>query len=143
MTGIRGYHHLSLSVTNLQESAQWYREVLGLEIDAEIEGVGFRRVRLRAPGSGVTMTLTSHERQRGERFDERRAGMDHVSFDVGGIEEVNEFKRRFERLGIEHSDVKASGTGSAMITLRDPDNIQLEVFGGPTERALAAGGAGG
>ena len=139
MVDILGYHHVSLSVTDLAKSAEWYRETLGLEIDAEIEGDDFRRTRLRAPGSGLTLALTSHERQAGERFDERRAGVDHIAFNVGGSEQVHELKRRFEQLGVDHSEVKQASSGAAMITLRDPDNIQLEVFGGTFDPAIAAG----
>ncbi|MDQ3978477.1 MAG: VOC family protein, partial [Actinomycetota bacterium] len=57
MTEVQGYHHVSLSVSDLGKSAEWYRHTLGFEIDAEIEGDGFRRTRLRAPGSGLTLTL--------------------------------------------------------------------------------------
>ena len=142
MTDILGYHHVSLSVTDLGKSAEWYRKTLRFETDAEIEGTGFRRTRLRAPGSGVTLTLTSHEQQSGERFDERRAGIDHVAFNVGGTEDVQELKRRFEQLGVDHSEVKQASSGAAMITLRDPDNIQLEVFGGAFDPAIAAGRSG-
>jgi glyoxylase I family protein len=142
MAEILGYHHVSLSVTDLSKSAAWYQQTLGLEVDADIEGNGFRRTRLRAPQSGVTLTLTSHEQQSGERFDERRAGVDHIAFNVGGVEDVQELKSRFEQLGVDHSEVKQAGSGTAMITLRDPDNIQLEVFGGALDPAIAAGGGG-
>ena len=142
MTEILGYHHVSLSVTDLGKSTEWYRATLGFEVDAQIEGTGFRRTRLRAGRSGVTLTLTSHDRQSGDRFDERRAGVDHVAFDVGGVEAVRQLERRFEQLGVDHSEVKESGGGGAMITLRDPDNIQLEVFGRPTDGGMAPRGAG-
>ena len=136
MAEIQGYQHLSLSVTDLMRSVDWYRSVLGLAVDAEIEGAGFRRTRLR---SGVTLTLTVHDQQSAEPFSERRAGLDHVAYRVGGVEEVQQLKRRFEELGVDHSEVKEPASGGAMITLRDPDNIQLEVFGGPADPALAAG----
>jgi glyoxylase I family protein len=142
MTDVLGYHHLSLSVTDLGKSAEWYQQVLGLEVAAEIEGDGFRRTRLRAPGSGVTLTLTSHAEERGDRFSERRAGMDHVAFKVGGVADVEALKGRFEELGVVHSEVKSTTTGTAMITLRDPDNIQIEVFGGPLDPSIASGGSG-
>jgi len=140
MTAILGYHHVSLSVTDLGKSTEWYRQVLGLEVDAQIEGASFRRTRLRAPGSGVTLTLTSHEKESGELFDERRPGLDHIAFSVGTNEDVRQLKARFEELGVDHSEVKEAASGSALITLRDPDNVQLEVFGGPIDPSIAAGG---
>jgi len=139
MAEILGYHHVSLSVLDLGKSAEWYGQTLGFQVDAEIEGAGFRRTRLRAPGSGLTLTLTAHEQQAGEPFDERRAGVDHIAFNVGAVENVEELKRRFDELGVEHSRVKRAASGSALITLRDPDNIQLEVFGGGFDPAIAAG----
>lgn len=143
MAELLGYHHLSLSVTDLDESTEWYRRVLGLDVVAEIEGDGFHRNRLRAPGGGVTLTLTSHDQESGEAFSERRPGMDHVAFLVGGVEDVEAMEERFAELGVTHSEVKSTSGGTAMITLRDPDNIQIEVFGGPpspTSRARAAAG---
>ena len=139
MAEIQGYHHVSLSVSDLGKSADWYRQTLGFETDAEIEGNGFRRTRLRAPGSGLTLTLTAHDQQSGEPFDERRAGVDHIAFNVGSAEAVHELKGRFAELGVVHSDVKQAASGSAMVTLRDPDNIQLEVFGGTFDPDIAAG----
>ncbi|MGH3905126.1 MAG: VOC family protein [Pseudonocardiaceae bacterium] len=142
MTRVVGFHHLSLSVSDLAKSTAWYQQVLGLDVAAEFEGDGFRRTRLRAADSGVTLTLTRHDEQSGEAFDERRPGMDHVAIQVGSAEEVQDLKARFEQLGVDHSDVKASNEGTALITLRDPDNIQIEVFGGPLDPAIAAGNAG-
>ncbi len=141
MTEILGYHHLSLSVTDLGKSTEWYQQVLGLDVAAEIEGKGFRRTRLRAPSSGVTLTLTSHDHHSGEPFSERRTGMDHVAFDVGATRDVEALKARYAELGVQHSEITERGD-SAVITLRDPDNIQIEVFGGPLETAIAEGGTG-
>ena len=140
MTEVLGYHHLSLSVTDLGKSTEWYRQVLGLDVVAEIEGDGFRRNRLRAAGSGVTLTLTRHDEESGEPFSERRPGLDHVAFDVGGVEDVRALEQRFAELGVDHSEIKGSDKGTAVITLRDPDDIQLEVFGGPIDPTIAAGG---
>jgi glyoxylase I family protein len=141
MTEVLGFHHLSLSVTDLGKSSEWYQQVLGLESVAEIEGEGFRRTRLRASNRGVTLTLTRHDDQSGETFSERRPGMDHVAFHVGGVQDVEALKQRFTDLGVQHSEIRTSGE-TAVITLRDPDNIQIEVFGGPVDPAIANGGAG-
>jgi glyoxylase I family protein len=126
---LAGYSHLSLSVTNLDRSTDWYCWNLGFEVIARVEGDGFVRNRLRQPDAGITLTLTAHEGNEGDAFDERRTGMDHVSFVVPSVDDIHAFKRRFEKQGVEHSDVKATAGGAGgMITFRDPDNIQLEVF---------------
>jgi glyoxylase I family protein len=142
MTDVLGYHHLSLSVSDLDKSTEWYQQVLGLDVAAQIEGEGFRRTRLRAPGSGVTLTLTRHDQESGEPFSERRPGMDHVAFNVGGVDAVEALKEQFAQLGVQHSEVKTGSGGTAMITLRDPDNIQIEVFGGQLDPAIAGGRTG-
>ena len=141
MTEVLGYHHLSLSVSDLEKSTEWYQQVLGLDVAAQIDGEGFRRTRLRAAGSGVTLTLTRHDQQSGDTFSERRPGMDHVALRVASADEVRTLKDRFEQLGVNHSEVKGSN-GTAMITLRDPDNIQIEVFGGGLDPTIAGGRTG-
>ncbi len=129
MPSIAGYSHLSFTVTNLDKSTQWYREVLGFQLDSRAEGDGFRRNRLRHPDGGVILTLTEHQAGSGDRFDERRTGLDHVAFTVPNADGLHDFAERFKQLGIEHSDVKPTVSGAGgIITLRDPDNIQLEVF---------------
>jgi glyoxylase I family protein len=126
---IAGYSHLSFTVTDLERSSAWYREVLGFGLDSQVEGDGFQRHRLRHPDAGITLTLTQHDTGSGDRFDERRTGLDHVAFAVPTAEDLHEFGERFSARGIEHSDVKPTAGGAGgIITLRDPDNIQLEVF---------------
>lgn len=130
---------MSLSVTDLDKSVGWYCEVLGFEVQAQVEGTGFRRTRLRAPASGLILTLTRHDSESAEQFDERRPGLDHISFHVGGTMDVEALKDWFDQNGVNHSGVKTASSGSTMITLRDPDNIQLEVFSGAVDSGMAAG----
>ncbi len=129
MTTLVGFSHLSLSVTDLDRSTEWYREMLGFTVDSRVEGDGFRRNRLRHPDAGITLTLTAHEAGSGDAFDERRTGMDHVSFAVPSIEHLHNVKALLDARGVEHSEVKPTASGAGgMITFRDPDNIQLELF---------------
>ena len=129
MPTLSAYSHLSLSVTDLAVSSDWYCDILGFEVTARVEGEGFLRHRLRQPDAGITLTLTAHEANEGDAFDEHRTGMDHVSFVVPSVDDIHAFKERFQEKGVEHSDVKATAGGAGgMITFRDPDNIQLEVF---------------
>lgn len=136
MAQVLGFHHLSLSVRDLSRSTQWYEQVLGFVITDQVEGAGFRRTRLRSP-AGTTLTLTCHQDQDGQPFDERRVGLDHVSFRVGGIDDVQALQPHLAQLGVDHSEVKLTQWRTASITIRDPDNIQLEVFGGPPEPSMS------
>jgi glyoxylase I family protein len=127
---ISGFNHVSFSVTDPARSSAWYQEVLGFAHHSDVEGRTFRRIRLRHPDSGITLTLTGHGQGSGDSFDELRTGLDHLAFSVGEGE-IDEWKRRFEALGVDHSEVRTPGNGGGAITLRDPDNIQLEVFASP------------
>ena len=59
-----------------------------------------------------------------------------------GPSSIKSLKERFAALGARHSEVKSSHGDTALITLRDPDNIQVEVFGGPLDPTIAQGRAG-
>lgn len=121
--------HLDLSVTDVEKSADWYCEVLGLrrarraDLDNRIMVVLVHEV------SGLIMGLIQHHETVGDRFDERRPGLDHVGFGVSDRGELMEWEARLTKLGVEHSSVQdsPSGSGSALV-FRDPDNIQLEFW---------------
>ena len=127
MADISGYHHLGFTVTDLARSTAWYTEVLGFAVVAELEGARFRRNRLRHPAGGIILTLTQHAAGAGDRFDERRTGLDHVAFQLASPAAVDALVRRFRDLGVEHSE-HDRGDGGPRVFFRDPDNIQLEAF---------------
>lgn len=127
MPSIAAFHHVSLTVTDLARSVEWYTRVLGFAVDAKITGETFRRTRLRHPDSGLVLTLTRHDNGAFDPFDETRVGVDHLAFRVPTFADVEEWARRFDEHGVEHSSIKRGSGDMAMITLRDPDNIQLEV----------------
>ena len=130
MGSIQGFNHVSFSVRDAGLSAAWYQDVLGFAHHSDVQGPTFRRVRLRHPDSGVTVTLTAHELGSGDAFSELRTGLDHLAFSVGDGE-IEEWKRRFEEKGVVHSEIRETGPGGGIITLRDPDDIQLEVVAAP------------
>jgi glyoxylase I family protein len=126
---LRRVHHLSLSVTDLDRSVQWYRDVLDLNLDVRFETETFARARFRNESGTVILTLTCHDERHADSFDERRPGLDHVAFEVDA-EDFDDVAARFDSLGVTHSEVKEPFPGARLMTLRDPDNIQLEVVSG-------------
>lgn len=128
MPELTGYHHLSLTVTDLDKSTAWWTEVLGFEVFTRFERDGMTKVVMRHPACGAYFSLTGHgERTPSEAFSEFRAGMDHLAFSVTDRAELETWKARFEEHGVEHSEIKASVVGD-LIAFRDPDNIAFEVY---------------
>ncbi len=68
--------------------------------------------------------------RQGETFDERRTGLDHLSFQVGSRADLETWDERLTELGVEHeaiTDVREPFPFSVLV-LRDPDGIQLELI---------------
>jgi glyoxylase I family protein len=62
------------------------------------------------------------------RFDERRIGMDHVALSVPA-EELPSWRQRLDDAGVPYTPPAPSALGEPLIVLRDPDNIQLQIYG--------------
>ena len=119
-----------LTVSDAVRSAAWYRDLLGMtDTDRYVEPDGhIEQVQLTDRHSGVELCLVAHRRAGGP-FDEFRAGLDHLEFLVARRGDLDDWASRLDELGIPHSGVKEpSYTANAMLTFRDPDNIQLEFF---------------
>ena len=65
-----------------------------------------------------------------DQFDERRPGLDHVSFGCASRAELAEWAARLDALGVAHGEIVDAGYGSGL-SFRDPDNIALELFAPP------------
>jgi catechol 2,3-dioxygenase-like lactoylglutathione lyase family enzyme len=127
------------------QSALWYREVFGLETLSEYAGddgvVG--HVCIGDRGNGVLLCFVHHAESSGDAFSEFHTGLDHVEFFVPARTDLDEWVSTLDSLGVEHSGVKApAGSKNAMLTFRDPDNIQLELFFDGLWQATAPGGRG-
>jgi glyoxylase I family protein len=124
-----GIHHLNFSVTDLERSAAWYEKVLGLARGWEMpdsEGRG-QKIILLQPNSAFRLVLSFHQTNEGERFSEFRTGLDHVAFTVADRPALEDWGRRFDELGVEHTPIKEGATGW-LIVFRDPDGTQLEMY---------------
>lgn len=129
MPEFTGIHHVNFSVTDLDRSVAWYTDVLGLtkgwEMD-DTDGRG-RKVALLHPSSPLRIVLSLHQANPGGPANEFRTGLDHVALTVSDRDELEGWQRRFEELAVEHSPIKEGATGW-LITFRDPDNVQLEMY---------------
>ena len=131
MPSITGRLEVNLTVRDPVRSAAWYAELLGMQKLYEFVAPNDRLhyISLAEPESGLVLCLVGHPANPGEPFREFVTGLDHLEFIVDSRAELHEWAHRLDDLGIAHSGVKEpSYTRNAMLTFRDPDNIQLEFF---------------
>jgi len=131
MLVLNGCVEICLSVPDPRRSGEWYAELLGMDKRYEHFPADGRPdyVCPVQPASRLTLCLVGHHQDGDDRFEETRTGLDHLEFLVDRRSDLDEWADRLDRLGIEHSGIEEPGsTRNAMLTFRDPDNIQLEFF---------------
>lgn len=74
-------HHITFSVSDLDRSIAWYRDVLGFDAVKRLSVDGLDRAMMAR--DEVVLTFVAHgDRAIAGPFDERRNGLDHLSFAV-------------------------------------------------------------
>lgn len=120
------FHHVALTVADLNRSVEWYVRVLGLEeLFRETGDVRNASVLGFSPG-GFAVGLVQHAGSDGG-FDPRTIGLDHVSFAVPFEEDLDDWASRLDQHGVEHSGVIQVPPG-AILNFKDPDGIALSIF---------------
>jgi catechol 2,3-dioxygenase-like lactoylglutathione lyase family enzyme len=120
------FHHITLRVSDLGRARAFYEGVLGLSVDQDFPGEKLR-LRLGRTATRLVLVPPLPGTPSGDRFDERRIGMDHLAIGVPAGE-VARLARTLDDAGVPNSGVNADPLGPAMITFRDPDNVQWEFF---------------
>ena len=124
MPNLTGVSHISLSVQDRDVSVQWYVDVLGFAVVADMDEDRWKRS-VCLDLSGIMLSLTEH--QNPKPFDYGNMGVDHISFAVSDRSMLDEWQERFTELGVVHSPVVDSPYGS-VLSFSDPDGIALELF---------------
>jgi catechol-2,3-dioxygenase len=135
--------HIGLSVTDLDRSLAFYREVLELEVIQQSDDGG-RRFAFLGAGGRLFLTLW-HQSSAG--FEPRQAGLHHLAFQVPTLEAVQAVEAKLRARGIppRYDGVvpHQEGGDSAALYFTDPDGIRLEVYSptGAAGRAAPVAGA--
>ena len=127
MPTIVGAHHVSFTVRNADRSAQWYGDLLGMQVvlKGDEDTVQFRV--LAHPDSGWMIGVRQYLGREEGSFDEFRTGLDHFAFAVSSRAELEAWEQRLRTAGITFTPIAETPIGS-VIVFRDPDNIQLEFW---------------
>lgn len=119
-------NHLTLTVTDLDRARDFYTSVLGFQFVME-----YGPKYLLNNGSVILALNLSPDPARAisdDQFDENRVGLDHVSFNVGSHEVLEQAARLLDERGVSRGEIKdLADLGIYVMAFRDPDNIQLEL----------------
>ncbi len=124
MPSFPAFTHYALTVSNLQQSLDWYERLFESAPAVVIDEERYRA------GIWFDPVFAIHEHHRhydGDTFDELRIGLDHIAFGCTSREELESWPARLDALGIDHGEIVDAWYGSGL-AFRDPDNIQLEFF---------------
>lgn len=129
-------HHLRLTVTDINRSREFYTSLLGFEVAVEspppddpsaeaMSKVLFGGVVMVRGNLLLGLRPVAPD---GDRFDEDRVGLDHLSFSVSSRAELDEAVELFDQQGIPHGEIRPLDSfGIYVLPFRDPDNIQVEL----------------
>ena len=131
---IQGFHHFSITATDLDASVAWYQRVLGLEplpmtfphYGAEETG---HAIVLLEPAQGWAIGIHRHVSNPGTPASESATGLDHFALAVSSREDLDAWASWLDGQGVEHAGVTDTTDPMpySVLVFRDPDNIQLEL----------------
>ena len=133
-----GFGHVRLTVIDVARSRAFYDLVFGFPVAFEVPTDADEATRTSlaflyggviyaVPGGGLLgLRPVAPD---GDRFDEDRVGLDHLSFAVPSADDLQAAAALLDGAGIAHGGVKDIGVAS-ILEFRDPDGIALELVAG-------------
>src|SRR2546429_8972721 len=107
-------HHVRLTVTDIERSRAFYTGLLGFNVAAEAPASADPKSDPSYPvlWGGCVMTRGTYllglrpVANKGDRFDEDRVGLDHLSFSVESRAALNEAIRFLDESGVQRGEVR-------------------------------------
>ncbi len=129
MPELQGYHHVALTVCDIDRSKQWYMDVLGVQpvMEGEEGGVKFC---VTMHSAGFLLGLREFDGGSGDDFTPQRTGLDHVGFGVGSRTELEKWQAYFDEKGVTYTPIMDVDYGH-VLNFKDPDNIAFDMIAMP------------
>ena len=128
---VTGYHHLGLTVSDVDRSEAWYGKVFGFQrafVEPHNKGSGYAVV-MTIPGTSMFMGLDKHDAHEGEQFEEHRTGLDHLASGWPPVRTSTVGRASGRSGGRPQRDQRDHrALPGRDLCFRDPDNIALELM---------------
>src|SRR4051794_39361790 len=102
MMTINGFHHVAITVSDLDRSCEWYSTLLGLQEDFREDSPTRRACIMRHDDSGTVIGFVQHDPTTGP-FDASRLGLDHLAFTVPTRQELDRCAEALADAGVTQS----------------------------------------
>ncbi len=123
MINRRGIDHVTLTVSDINQTKEFYDSLFQTKFEKDNEN-SFCLLSVDIP----VWFVQSEKQHPKDRFDETRVGLDHISFHLEALEELEKFVTRLKEMGIMTAGVQRFAGKYPYVCFRDPDNIQTEFF---------------
>ena len=122
-------HHITLAVTNIKETTEWFQNLFGPADIVERDFEEFSRTRMTWPElDDLRIAVMTHKSMDPtSRFSHLQAGLDHIGFECKTPEEVHAWVEKLDAHGYEHGPIE-DVQYTVAVTARTPDGIPIEFF---------------
>lgn len=119
--------HLVLKVNDVQASAKFYQEVVGLKVSDWIDD---RMVFLRSSNDHHDLALLQLPAHQVGKLDNEQTRLEHFSYHVESIDEIKAISKMLQERGVEiDRGIGRHGPGdNTFIVFKDPDGNNVEFY---------------
>ena len=121
VSDVAGIHSVTLPVTDVERSSDWYASAFGLEVLHEATDSDAAEITMAHPSVSIELVL-----RRDPIRAHALAGFDALSLAVGTIEDLNVVVARLDAHGIAHGQITSSSRGEC-VAVPDPDGLVVQL----------------
>ncbi len=119
----KGLAHITITVGDLARTKEFYEDLFQTKFNYDNK-ISFSLLKV-----GIPCWFRVHKTSiKGETFDEKRVGLDHVAFKLETLEELKEIIGRLKTMKVKTRGLQRFAGKYPYVAFRDPDNIQTEFF---------------
>ena len=118
---LAGIHHVTVPVTDVGRSRDWYARAFGLKVLHEPTDADAAEVTMAHPSASIEVVLR-HDPPRARAL----AGFNALSFAVGTIDDLDALVARLDERSIAHGPPTSSSTGM-FVDVADPDGLVVRL----------------